>query len=137
MVYLAQSVPGAILEVVVHLLESTVLPDGLKLIQVKCPKGIEYQTVEEDGLPEGWPTDPKITRERGDAWLVQCKTALISVPSAIAPKTRDFLLNPEHPDACRVTVYEDLEFDFESRLKHLADYALSYRDEIRYVLPEQ
>jgi RES domain-containing protein len=93
-VYLAQSVPGAILEVVVHLLENTVLPDGLKLIHVDYPSTIECETIEEADLAESWPANLKITRNCGDGWLLRCKTPLITVPSAIAPNTRNFLLNP-------------------------------------------
>ena len=96
------------------------LPDGLKLIHVDVPSTIECETVPEDSLPRSWLSSPEITRERGDVWLVERKTALISVPSAIAPNTRNFLLNPEHPDAGGVTIREDFDFDFDRRLKHLA-----------------
>jgi RES domain-containing protein len=122
---------------VVHLLENTVLPDGLKLIHVEYPSIVECESIEEADLAESWPANLEITRNCGDNWLLKCRTALITVPSAIAPNTRNFLLNPEHPDAYQVKIDRHFEFDLDRRLKHLAEYALSYRDEIRYVLPEK
>jgi RES domain-containing protein len=136
MVYLAESVPGAILEVVVHLLENTVLPEGLKLIEVHYPDAFQCDTIEVADLSESWDADPNVTRTYGDDWLLRCRTAIIAVPSAIAPSTRNFLLNPAHPDAQHVKVERQLEFDLDRRIQRLADYALSYRGEASHVSPE-
>jgi len=87
-------------------------------------------------LCESWDADIDITRTCGDDWLLRCETAIIAVPSAIAPNTRNFLLNPAHPDAHHVRVERHLEFDLDRRIQRLADYALSYRGEASYVLPE-
>ena len=137
MVYLAESVPGAILEVVVHLLENTVLPDGLTLIRVDYPAAMECETIQEADLAEGWAANLAATRSWGYSWALRCKTALSAVPSAIAPNTRNFLLNPLHPDSPHIKIDQHFEFDLDRRLQHLADFALSYRDEISYVLPEK
>jgi RES domain-containing protein len=137
MVYLAESVAGAILEIVVHLLENTVLPEGLKLVEVLYPDAFECETIEVADRSEGWDADINITRTCGDEWLLRCNTAIIGVPSAIAPNTRNFLLNPGHPDAHHVKVERHLEFDLDRRIQRLADYALSYRGQASYVSPEK
>jgi RES domain-containing protein len=52
----------------------------------------------------------------GDAWLVSLETPLARVPSAIAPQTWNYLLNPEHPDAKQVQVAEVIKERFDNRL---------------------
>jgi RES domain-containing protein len=77
---------------------------------------MEHEEVREADLPDNWTTNVETTRDLGDNWLQQCKTALLSVPSAITPSTRNFLLNPEHPHAGRVTVSKSWQFEFDPRL---------------------
>jgi RES domain-containing protein len=52
----------------------------------------------------------------GDAWLASRETALARAPSAIAPQTWNYLLNPEHPDAKQVQVAEVIRERFDNRL---------------------
>ncbi len=119
-----------------HLLENTVLPEGLKLIEVQYPDIIECEAIKEADLAANWTSDLVITRNCGDDWLQRCKTAIVAVPSAIAPNTRNFLFNPRHPDAHHIRIERYLEFDLDRRIKRLAEYAFSYRDEPSYVLRE-
>ena len=91
MVYLAESVPGAILEVVVHLLENTVLPDGLKLIRIDYPAAIECEAIQEADLADGWAANLASTWNWGDSWALRCKTAFSACYSAKYPK---FLARP-------------------------------------------
>jgi RES domain-containing protein len=44
------------------------------------------------------------------------ETPLVRVPSAIAPQTWNYLLNPEHPDAKQVQVAEVIREQFDNRL---------------------
>jgi RES domain-containing protein len=52
----------------------------------------------------------------GDAWLARREAALARVPSAIAPRTWNYLLNPEHPEAKQVVVAEVIQERFDNRL---------------------
>jgi RES domain-containing protein len=52
----------------------------------------------------------------GDAWLVSRESPLARVPSAIAPHTWNYLLNPEHPDAKKIEVAEVVRERFDNRL---------------------
>ena len=112
------------------------LPGGLKSIEVQYPDSIDCEAIKKLTSPK---LDYRsvITRNCGDDWLQRCKTAVFAVPSAIAPHTRNFLFNPGHPDAHHIKIERHLEFDLDRRIKHLADYALSYRDEASYVLREK
>jgi RES domain-containing protein len=57
-----------------------------------------------------------LTRQIGDAWLASLETALARVPSAILPRTWNYLLNPEHPDAKQVQIAEVIKERFDNRL---------------------
>jgi RES domain-containing protein len=138
-VYLAQSAAGAALERLVHLLDEgdRIAPVGLSLIQVLHPDGVECLDLTESALPLDWSSNLEITRRFGDVWLQERRSCLLSVPSVAAPFTKNVLLNPEHPDAHLVTVKSSTSFDLEPRLRRLADFALSYRSEVRYVSPDE
>jgi len=43
-------------------------------------------------------------------------TSLLRVPSAIVPETSNYLLNPVHADAARITIASATRFRFDPRL---------------------
>jgi RES domain-containing protein len=57
-----------------------------------------------------------VSRDIGDHWLDRSASALLQVPSAISAKGANFLLNPAHPDATRVSVAEVIQAPFDPRL---------------------
>ena len=136
-VYLAQTVAGVILEHMVHIMDNTRLPVGLKLIHVNYPDSLKIASISESDLPDGWHTNVECTRNAGDQWLKNSGSALLRVPSSIAPDTVNVLLNLTHPNVAQVEIIEHISFDLEPRLNRLADYALSYRTEVRYVARDE
>jgi RES domain-containing protein len=136
-VYLGESVAGVVLERLVHLMDDRKLPAGLQLISVDYPQSLECEEVLDTHLPNDWQANIETTQDAGDLWLQQRKTALLKVPSAVTPRTTNFLLNPEHSDWHLVKPAEYFRFDFDTRLKKLADSALSYGEEIRFVSPDE
>jgi RES domain-containing protein len=119
-VYLADSPAGAMIEVLVHLeLAAEELPRTYSLLRVEAAEEISIETIE---VPEGdaWKSDLDCTRRLGDEWLREARTALARVPSAILSHTSNYLLNPLHPDAGRITVAGVSEARFDVRLlRHL------------------
>ena len=138
-VYLAESVAGVVLESLVHLMDERdrKLPIGLQLIHVEYPASVDCRDIPESQLASDWRVNSAITQDAGDCWLRTRATALLSVPSAVIPSTRNFLLNPEHPEARLFAVQEHLPFNLDPRLKSLADFARSYLREIRFVSPDE
>jgi RES domain-containing protein len=68
-----------------------------------------------------WQAAPAHTRAIGDAWLREGKSAVLVVPSALAPHTESYLLNPAHPDlqppgGGRIRIVEVENYPFDSRL---------------------
>jgi RES domain-containing protein len=70
-----------------------------------------------DGLPPDWHKRIEVSRDLGTAWLQKNETVLLQVPSAIAPETFNFLLNPSHGLAERFEIAESFSHPFDMRLK--------------------
>jgi RES domain-containing protein len=116
-VYLAESPPGALLEVLVHLeLDSSALPKGYKMLKVEAADDVSIRTVERSELPAGWHQHAAITHIIGANWLASRETVLLRVPSVIVPETYNVLLNPRHPDAARLRILWHREYPWDSRL---------------------
>lgn len=116
-VYLAESVAGALLEVLVHLeLNPVRLPKAYRLVKAEVPDDVSAQTVSASDLVPDWVNDEVATRTVGDEWLASKSTALLRVPSAVVPETFNVLLNPEHNQAQRLKILWHREYAWDSRL---------------------
>ena len=69
-------------------------------------------------LPANWRVfpPPVETREIGDLWVKERRSAVLALPSAISPADTNFLLNPEHPDFRRTRIHPPIDFEFDPRL---------------------
>jgi len=69
-------------------------------------------------LPAKWRLHPPAmeTREIGDRWIRERRSAVLAVPSAVSPADTNFLLNPEHPDFKRIRIASPTDFEFDPRL---------------------
>jgi RES domain-containing protein len=90
----------------VHLeIEEGHLPRFYKLLEIQAPNDIRIEKLEDWAkLPKGWPRKQAVTRALGDQWLDRNSAALLQVPSALVPRTSNFLLNPLHPDAATIQI---------------------------------
>ena len=104
--YLSSAPASALLEVLVHLeIEDGHLPRFYKLLEIRVPDDIGIDKLEDWAkLPKGWARKEAVTRALGDQWLDRNSAALLQVPSALVPRTGNFLLNPLHPDATKIRV---------------------------------
>jgi RES domain-containing protein len=117
-VYLADCPAGALLERIVQMTdmyEDAFLPDFYQLLKVAVPDELAIKPLNAIA-PTDWKERPEFTRAIGDVWLTSRETALARVPSAIAPQTWNYLLNPEHPDAKKIVVAEVIRERFDNRL---------------------
>jgi RES domain-containing protein len=111
-VYLSESSVGAVLEVCTCTCAADA-PPALKLLKVVGPN-LSLEEVLESALPGGWQLNSQLTRKLGTAWLEEGKTALLKVPSVLAPETANYLLNPLHPRAELFRVERRYDYPFES-----------------------
>jgi RES domain-containing protein len=117
-VYLADCPAAALLERIIHMMDmydEAFLPRFYQLLKVAVPDELGLKQLNTIA-PVDWKEHPEFTRAIGDAWLASLETALARVPSAIAPQTWNYLLNPEHPDAKQVVVAEVIKERFDNRL---------------------
>lgn len=105
-VYLSSSPPSALLEILVHLeIEEGHLPRSYKLLEIEVSDDVRIEKLADWAtLPENWPQKQSLTRVLGNQWLTRNSSALLEVPSALAPHTSNFLLNPLHNDAARIMI---------------------------------
>jgi RES domain-containing protein len=116
-VYLADHPASALLEVMVHLeIDAEDLPTHYQLLGVDVPGGAPITALADNDLPDGWRMQIALTRARGDEWLRTGRSALLRVPSAIVPDAANYLLNPAHSEAVRISIASALRAPFDQRL---------------------
>jgi RES domain-containing protein len=114
-VYAASSLPLAALEALVHL-ELHELRRRFVAVAARVPARLALTTCVEP--PPRWNQRPPSAASRGVGmrWLRSGKSAVLSVPSAVVPAERNFLLAPEHADFARIEVFAPVPFRFDPRL---------------------
>jgi RES domain-containing protein len=119
-VYLAESPPGAVLEVLVHLrLEPDEIPNDFQLLEIELPDSLAFRNLL-SSPKSGWRDNAQLTQRLGDRWLRSLETPLARVPSAIVPRTHNLLLNPLHPEASQVKILSVIRERWDRRLFGLA-----------------
>ncbi|TPQ32652.1 RES domain-containing protein [Bradyrhizobium guangdongense] len=113
-VYLADHPSSALLEMLVHM-DRDLMPPTYQLLRIAIPDNLVVEAVGAE-LPLDWRTQTAVSREIGDRWLDRSASLLLQVPSAISTQGANFLLNPAHPDAARVSVAEVIQAPFDPRL---------------------
>lgn len=117
-VYLAEHPASALLEVLVHLDLDSVdsLPVGYQLLEVGVSGRSPVLGLPPSILSSDWRDDSGATRAIGDAWLASGRSALLRVPSALVPTVANYLVNPLHPDARRLSIESVVRHPFDARL---------------------
>jgi RES domain-containing protein len=115
-IYTAQSQSLAALEILVHV-DSEELLQNYLAIPITVDESV-IQRIDAAKLPRNWRAYPstKATRLLGDTWLIEERSAVLQVPSAVIPTESNFLLNPGHRDFCKLTAGKPIGFKFDSRL---------------------
>jgi RES domain-containing protein len=116
MVYLSSTLSLAALETLAHA-EPRALAHDWVTYAVEIPEDLALELRIED-LPADWRDMPTSTgtRRSGDAWAAANASVALSVPSAIVPVERNWLLNPAHPEFGRLAIPEPQTFRFDARV---------------------
>lgn len=115
-VYLTGNPASAMLERMVHLQDGDgKLPQSYDLLEIVTPESLSIKDLLQPA-EAGWKEDLGLTRRLGDAWLASLETSLARVPSAIVPRTWNYLLNPDHPHAKQVKIESVIRERFDNRL---------------------
>ena len=89
------------------------------VIEAEIPDGLTVLEQDEASLPPRWKSSvaTKKTKDIGTNWAKNLTTAVLSVPSALVPNERNYLLNPAHPDFSQIRFTVPQPFAFDKRLK--------------------
>lgn len=121
-VYLSEHPALALIEVLANLKGNPRLfPDAYRLMRIDVHPKVWSAALPSDPLPPDWRNDLARTRALGDAWLTASNSALLRVPSAPAPESFNYLLNPNHPDAQTLITDWTKWVTYDKRLFHLSD----------------
>lgn len=116
MVYASSSVSLSILEILVHIDNSSLLSSYMVI-----PFSFDEKLVEElkgADLPKGWTAHPPpVASQRiGDSWIQGQTSALLKVPSVVVPLEFNYLLNPAHPDIGKIDIGNPVPLPIDERL---------------------
>jgi RES domain-containing protein len=116
-VYASHSLALACLEVLVHL-DPELMPGDMVALEIDVPERVSITELTVSELPKSWRRypAPRSLQRLGDTWLDDCESAVLRVPSVVVPTEQNYLINPLHPDARRITVVSKTRFSFDPRL---------------------
>jgi RES domain-containing protein len=94
-------------------------PVDLVAIAVDIGTDVAVETVTVADLPSDWRTypAPPALAAIGERWLRAAGSAVLSVPSAVIPAERNFILNPAQSDAARLVIHPPEPFGFDPRMR--------------------
>jgi len=116
-VHLSESPALALLEVLVNFeMAPDELPLHYQLLEVDCSEVGALQ-LNENELGDRWEERRGLTQGIGEQWLASGESALLRMPSAVVPKSRNYLLNPRHPEAARAAISSSSRHPLDGRLR--------------------
>ncbi len=116
MVYASEHQSLAALEILVHRWPVLAL-EKYKAFPLRWDRRL-VETISVDKLPSDWRAypAPPATKAIGDRWMREGRSAVVAVPSVLAPADRNFLLNPAHPKFGQIEIGAPIDFVFDHRL---------------------
>ena len=116
-VYIAGSRSLATLEILVHVEDISTIEGQYSVIPVAIP-GELIDRIQQSDLPKGWSSPEPVTTTQvfGDRWVLEGRSAVLEVPSAVTNEESNFLMNPKHPDFHQIEFGDPLPFRIDPRL---------------------
>jgi RES domain-containing protein len=97
-IYASRSYAGAMLECLAHAGIGRV-PRTHVAVEIFIADSVAVERHGQSDLPAGWEhADLRVARAFGDAWIRELRTAVLVVPSVVARREGNVLLNPRHAD---------------------------------------
>lgn len=115
-IYASRSYAGAMLECLAHAGIGRV-PRTHVAVEIAIAEAIAVERPDESGLPAGWDhADLRVARAFGDAWIRELRTAVLVVPSVVARREGNVLINPRHPDFSNIVASAPEPVVWDARL---------------------
>ena len=101
-IYASRSNAGAMLECLAHAGIGR-MPKTHVAIEIAIAAAVSVERHDESCLPAGWDHgDLRVARAFGDAWIREQRSAVLVVPSVVARREGNVLLNPQHAEFKKV-----------------------------------
>ena len=115
-IYAAETFSTALLEVLVHSNLGRV-PKTHVVIEITIPDAVQIEWLRGRDLP-GWDTsDQVVSRNFGDRWLEERRSAVLLVPSRVtAGHENSVLINPKHRQFARIAASKPKDVQWDERL---------------------
>ena len=119
MVYLAQNLSLAILELIVHLEDDSDIARFVA-IPVTFDKSLVH-VLQQSQLPGNWFDLPISEQSQmvGKKWLERKQSLLLQVPSSVVPSESNFLINPQHPQFDQLEIGSPQSLCIDQRISKL------------------
>ena len=115
-IYASRSYAGAMLECLAHAGIGR-MPRTHVAIEIAIAAAVSVERHDEGSLPAGWDhADLRVARAFGDAWIRERRTAVLVVPSVVARREGNVLLNPQHPDFMKIVAGRPEPVVWDARL---------------------
>ncbi len=115
-IYASRSYAGAMLECLAHAGIGRV-PRTHVAVEIAIADAVAVEQLDEGRLPVGWDhADLLVARAVGDTWIRELRTAVLVVPSVVARKEGNVLINPRHPEFSRITASAPEAVVWDARL---------------------
>ena len=117
LVYTSANASLAALEYFVHL-DPEDAPSDLSLVPADIPAGLAITELSIAALRADWRSlpAPDALAQIGTSWASRLESAVLSVPSAIVPEERNYLLNPAHPRFGKIVFGPGRAFSLDPRM---------------------
>jgi RES domain-containing protein len=115
-IYASHSFAGAMLECLAHAGIGRV-PRTHVAVAIAIAAAVTVEPHDERSLPPGWDhSDLQVARAFGDAWIRERRTAVLIVPSVVARREGNVLINPQHPDFRKIAAGSPEPVVWDTRL---------------------
>jgi RES domain-containing protein len=117
-VYTAESLSLAILELMVHLDDDSDICSFVA-IPVTFPRTL-VQVLPESQWPPNWFSLPiaEPSQQVGKKWLEEMSSAVLQVPSSVVPQECNYLINPLHPKFSRLRTGPPQSLHIDQRISN-------------------
>ena len=96
-IYASRSYSTAMLEKLAHW--AGALPPNQHFIEITIPKGVGYEVVTADLVPDWFRPDAETARRFGRRWYAENRSAILIVPSVVARMEHNVVINRRHSDS--------------------------------------
>jgi RES domain-containing protein len=115
-IYASHSFAGAMLECLAHAGIGRV-PRTHVAVAIAIATAVMVEQHDERSLPPGWDhPDLQVARAFGDAWIRERRAAVLIVPSVVARREGNVLINPQHPDFRKIVAGSPEPVVWDTRL---------------------